>query len=162
LKTHPCQDEIISHRGNNIPSNWKNAILGKLDHSELSIVDLPTLQELKSHILKAFELAFIQKLQNTKSKFFSVHSGLAWKEIPIEESADAPLNYHELYLQACSVFPAYLADLLGDKNQYLDEYTGLKTSQLYPEVEARFQKLMDMAPACRVVGVFKKIQTQPF
>jgi hypothetical protein len=154
LKTHPRQDETIScYRGNNIPSKWENAILGKLDRSELSIVDLPTLQDLKSRILKAIDFAFIQKLQNTKSRFFSTHSGLAWKEIPIEEPAVAPLNYHELYLQACSVFPAYLVNLLGDNNQYLDEHAGLKTSQLYPEVEAHFQKLMDIAPARRVVGV---------
>lgn len=57
-----CQ-EFIYH-GNNIPSKWKNVILGKLDHSKLNIVNLPILEELKSRILKALDFPCTQKLEN--------------------------------------------------------------------------------------------------
>ena len=79
---------------------------------------------------------------------------MAWQEIETEQ-VEENINYEEIYLRCCSEFPIYFGNLIN--SQYLDEHAGIEVAHSCPQVEAQFQKLMDLAPPPHVEGVDLKI-----
>ena len=128
-----------------VPLKWKNGIIGNVDRAELKILHTPSLEDLHHRIRTSLEFSCVQKKNNPGSFFYSSASALAWK-------ANRPkIDYDILYLQGCSDFPTYLAELIGP-DQYLDHLAGVVVNHSYPEVEARFQKMYDQAPARHIDG----------
>ena len=145
---YPPSDNPIPERST--PAIWKNYILGKFDRSSMKILEVPSLQEMETRILKAISYSLDKRATIPNSFFFSSDSAMAW--CPEEAGSD---DYRATSLRACSEFPVYLASLLKDSpHDFLDEHAGvILPSQLYPEVEARIKKLMELSPAPHVDGI---------
>ncbi len=138
---------LFSHL--NPSNNWKNGILGYFDRSRLNISDVPSLSQMQFRIEKAIHFALALRKNSPRSFFFSKESAKAW--CPEEITVD----FESTCLLACSEFPSYLETLLkGSPHDFLDQHAGvILPSELYPEVEARIQKLMVLAPSPRVEGI---------
>lgn len=148
---HPLKATIESFMKKSMPDSWKNALLG-INRRAVSLkADPPSFEELQRRIEQSFTFALSLKEQDRNSQFFTTASGGAWQ--PVAPVAPVDINYEEIYLAACSEFPAYLDKLLKDSEQTLDEHAGVKVPHEYPAVEARFQKLLDLCPPGRVEGI---------
>jgi hypothetical protein len=132
MKQHPDSSDILGFSLPNIPSSWKNAIIGKLDRSELKIIDMPSLLELQSRIQISLDYALDLKRTNPRAHFFTIESGTAWHKITLDDS----FNISDLYLRACSTFPDHLDELLKQQGTTLDKLARVEPSGRYPEVEA--------------------------
>lgn len=134
-----------------IPQKWINCIIhGKIDRATIVAVEIPSFFDFQHRIHKSLEHSVAQKLASPQSKFFSIESAMAWQNSYIESPTTS--LYDDLYLEACSLFPSYLKDLLGP-DQYLDELAGVDVGHAYPEVEARFSKMYSQSPERRVEGI---------
>jgi hypothetical protein len=145
----PIPDQAaFSHLGPKNP--WRNGILGHSVRSlQMNILDVPSLPQLQIRIETAIQYALARRKNCPRSFFFSKESAKAW--CPEEITVD----FESTCLLACSEFPSYLETLLkGSPHDFLDQHAGvILPSELYPEVEARIQKLMDLAPSPRVEGI---------
>jgi hypothetical protein len=142
------KDIAYFHKNRKIPLSWKNGILALPPRAKhLKIVDLPTLEDIQSRICESLEFSCTQKKNNPMSKFFTEESAWAWKTNA--SNSAGKIDYQALYLKGCSEFPSYLGELLGP-DQYLDQLAGVDVGHLYPEVEARFEKMYMHAPPRRV------------
>jgi hypothetical protein len=148
LKEHyPGQTDLV-FLATTLPLSWKNAIINNPHRSQLSVVDIPPLLELEDRIRQSIDFSLTLRITSPRARFFSVLSGSTWQETPVIPEI---INYEEIYLQGCSDFPAHLASLLGT-DKYLDELAGVDVGHSHPEVEARFQKMYEQAPARHVEG----------
>jgi hypothetical protein len=161
VSKHHSDSEIIASY---VPTTaWKHGILfGGRERSVVTIVDVPPLLVLLERITTALSYSLSLKKTNPYSLFYSAVGGTVWKtSIAPDDMVQepAPVNYEEAYLRACSQFPAYLRLLL--KDQYLDEHAGVAVIATVPEVVAKFQNLMDLAPSPHVEGIDLKVGEGP-
>jgi hypothetical protein len=129
IKQHNDSSNLLALCPNNIPAAWKNAIIGKLDRSELKIVDMPSIIELKIRIQISLDYALDLKRTNVRAHFYTTQSGSAWHQ---QISLDDSINISDLYLKACSSFPKILGDLLEQKGTTIDKLAGVEPAGRYP------------------------------
>jgi hypothetical protein len=98
-------DFLVSHMPNRVPVVWKNAIIGLLDKSIYTIIDVPLTDKPQFRIRKSLEFAITRKHSKPGAIFLTLETGNAWQDIVDEYSFDI----QDAYLDGCSKFPAHLS-----------------------------------------------------
>ena len=128
VSTHPSELLIRSYYGSGVPAGWCRGILGLLGRGEI-MEGLPDLSTLRCRITDVLDLTLVEKEKFPRKQFFCQATGLLW------DQWDEDFDPTPIYLDACSRFPQYLADLLEVQNTTLDKLAGVMTATRYPEVE---------------------------
>jgi hypothetical protein len=145
VKHHP-QFTLTEQFLSNIPKQWKNCILGKLDRSSLRASYVPNLDELKQRITKSLDCGLERKRTTPSSHLFCADTGKAWQN----PKGNDDFDINAFCLKSCSQFPECLRNLLQEKGTALDKLAGMEPSSRHPEIK---KAVHDACAAAKTRGV---------